>query len=482
MPGHSKRPDLARVLARVRDRRRDYIHYDFTRKKNDILKTFFDLGQEFDNLSDLYRICVAVPLEFMEVESRLYLLRQPEQVLELICDSQRGMLPRPESAPSSVHCSNEPYETDNAFLVPIFRKGFKHTDVSVQGLPGQLLGTFELFPAEKLSASDRFFFAKYANRIGSNIHHRMLAAQNIRHLKFINNLVIDIEHNVIIPNMHFRYLFRQLEKKLQEMALVEREARALAEQHQASSATSDACPQLVSRIGGLHGELQEYLVEIQKHHANMSLFLESLFRRDHFLKGHLVLRPKKCMVEREIILPQLEHYWGRFKARNIEVTRPADMEAEEIPLIVDMGLLAQVYANFFSNAVKYTEEVEEGDGQRRKRIAYGREMLPGYFGPGKDGVKFNVYTTGRHLTQEERDQVFASGFRRECSKDLPGSGHGLSFIKHVVEIHAGTVGYEPTERGNNFFFILPLPPRQPELPAEDDEGLDDAPPSHVSPA
>ena len=41
---------------------------------------------------------------------------------------------------------------------------------------------------------------------------------------------------------------------------------------------------------------------------------------------------------------------------------------------------------------------------------------------------------------------------------MPGTGHGLSFIRHVIEMHGGRVGYEPTQEGNNFYFILPLPP------------------------
>ena len=40
---------------------------------------------------------------------------------------------------------------------------------------------------------------------------------------------------------------------------------------------------------------------------------------------------------------------------------------------------------------------------------------------------------------------------------MPGTGHGLAFVKQVVEIHGGVAGYEATEEGNNFYFILPLP-------------------------
>jgi len=194
-----------------------------------------------------------------------------------------------------------------------------------------------------------------------------------------------------------------------------------------------------------------------KHHANVSLFLESLFRREHFERGHLVLRPKLCRVEKEIILPQLGQYTSRMKANNITIAMPKGMDEVEIPIMVDKGLLAQVYANLFSNAVKYTEEIIDERGNPRKVVAYGREIIEDYFGPNQRGVKFNVFTTGRHLPPNEVNALFAEGFRGANSDKKPGTGHGLSFIKHVIELHGGRVGYEATGQGNNFYFVIPLP-------------------------
>ena len=55
-------------------------------------------------------------------------------------------------------------------------------------------------------------------------------------------------------------------------------------------------------------------------------------------------------------------------------------------------------------------------------------------------------------------KLFQEGMRGDDNLDVPGTGHGLSFIRLVVEMHGGSVGYEPTPEGNNFYFILPLPP------------------------
>ncbi|KPK00470.1 MAG: hypothetical protein AMK71_08320, partial [Nitrospira bacterium SG8_35_4] len=117
--------------------------------------------------------------------------------------------------------------------------------------------------------------------------------------------------------------------------------------------------------------------------------------------------------------------------------------------------IAQVYANLFSNAVKYTREITTNEGETKKYISYGYELVKDYFGSGKDGVKFNVFSTGQHLSEEDRGKIFDEEYRGSNAANKPGTGHGLAFIKNAVEIHGGIVGYEPTYYGNNFYFILP---------------------------
>lgn len=453
----TERRDMTGIYARVKERRQDYISYDFTRIKNDILKTFFDLTQEYETIENLYRICVAVPYEFMKVESRLYLLGDESGELVLVCDSQEGLFASPRPAPAHISLSSTPYEKEGSFVVPIVRRQYKDREFAVLKMSTPAMGMFEIYPVDLLSDDDRFFFTKYTNRIGYNIYSRLLDRQNIRHLRFINTLILDIEHNVIVPNMYFRYLFRQLRKKIQEMAELEAKVRGLVG---AGDKSPEACQQVQADIACIQKQLDEYLLEVEKHHSNQSLFLESLFRRDHFEKGHLVLRTKSCMVDREIITPQIDRYRQQLTVRNITIEHPMDMAGEEFPLVVDVGLLAQVYANLISNAVKYTETITRPDGTTNKALAYGREYLPDCFGPGKDGVKFNVFTTGQHIPEEERSIIFDSGVRCEKDAGLPGTGHGLAFIKNVIEIHAGRVGYEPTSEGNNFYFILPLAPKK----------------------
>ncbi len=473
-PEKKPRPaDLANICHRVREKSDSYDQYNFSSKLNDFLKAFFDLAQEFDSLEDFYRICVAVPLEMTDLSTALYLNQGKEDTLQLVCDSDQGVPAKPVVAKEPIRLQNYPYETGRSYVIPICSKqpangtqlpqivateGERQTDLwcGEKGLcgHGRTLGMFEVRPLEVLTDSDKFFFVKYVNRIGFNLDNRLIARQNIDHLKFINTLVMDIEHNIIVPNMYFRHLFNQLKKKIVQLDKLSREIKGFSNQGDGSR----QCDTCLRQCGALRHDLLNYHQELVKHHANISLFLESLFRREQFEKGHLVLQPKRCYIEKQVILPQLEHYASRLRAAGVSVEQPENMLDEEFQIMVDVGLLAQVYANFFSNAAKYTQEIVDHRGKPRKAMAYGREVVEQYPKPGRQGIKFNVFTTGPTLAKEVGSRLFKEGMRGQETDTIPGTGHGLSFIRHVIELHGGTVGYEPTPEGTNFYFILPVPP------------------------
>lgn len=461
--------DLQKICQRIREKSKSYERYNFTSEFNDFLKAFFDLAQEYDALEDFYRICVAVPLEMTGLDSALYLLDEESKRLYLACNSSHGICSEKRTAPEHITLRGSPYQSKNSYIVPIYNKMPAEDPGVVSKTAGQnrstercssakvytrnrILGMFSVTPLGKLSADDRFFLNKYTNRIGYNLHNRLIALQNIDHLKFINTLVMDIEHNVIVPNMYFRHLFNKLRKKIIELEGLRDQIRKTTD----SDIASPNCESCLSRCDSLSDDLLFYHSEIVKHHSNISLFLESLFRREHFESGHLVLRPKRCFVEKEIILPQLENYASRLRAANITVDRPNNMLDEEFQLVVDFGLLSQVYANLFSNAAKYAREITTQDGMKRKAIAYGREVMDNFPECGEQGVKFNVFSTGPHLDPEEAPFIFQEGVRGKGSAGVYGTGHGLAFIQHVVELHGGIVGYEQTSEGNNFYFILPV--------------------------
>ena len=451
-------PDLEIFAQRVKEKRQTFLEYNFGPVKDDFLKTFFDLAQEYETLDNFYRICVSIIKEFFDLDSRLYLLCQ-DNVTELVCDSLQGLSQEKPKAPPYIKLASQAYAAEQSWVVPI-----RGNQLLVDRLPfytkDQVIGMLELFPGDRLSEKDRFFFEKFANRVGYNLHVKIIGWQNIQRIRFINSLVADIEHNVIIPNISLSLYLRHLRQKI----------NILKELHCLCEFQSEACPELPAaqdKFRALVQEMETDYQTLEQHYKGVSLFLESLFRPSHFQKGHLVLRRRTCKVQSEIIQPQLKLFYPKLKERRIDVDDSMGvMPDEDLPLSVDKGLMAQVYANLFSNAVKYARRNQEG----RKYVAYGRDVLKDYFAPGKDGIKFNMFTTGPHIPPGDRTHVFEEGYRGSNIDGEVGTGRGLYFVRNVIETHGGEVGYEPTSGGNNFFFILPLVV-SPERPLAADIGI-----------
>ena len=450
-------PERASVLARIREKKETYERYRFSEYQVRTLWAFFDLAQEFDTLENFFRVCVFVPKEFLHFDSTLYLIDDTTGKLTTVCDSLRGLNCCGNTPPEDIRLSEEPYETSDSYVTPI--KGNRRLIPRKPiHMAEEVIGLLEVYPKHRLDRKDRLFFQKYANRIGYNLHYKLIAKQNEEHIRFINTLIADIEHNIIVPNMSFKVFFRALEKKIGHLQQI---AESL--QRQIDKKREEQCEgledviNLKEQLDGVAAELRGEYENIYKHYSNTSLFLESLLRRDHFEKGHLVLRKRPCNFQKEIIDPQLERYRSRLERAGIEIADAySGVPEKEIPLAVDVGLLSQVYANLFSNAVKYCREVVDKEGRRRKFMSYGREIVPNFFGPGKDGIKFNVFTTGPPIPEEEARHLFEEGYRCNADMRQPGTGHGLHFVKKVIDVHGGVVGYEHTEMGNNFYFILPL--------------------------
>jgi len=438
-------PDLIKIVARVQEKRQSFLEYNFGTLKDDALKTFFDLAQEYETLENFYRVSVSVIKEFFGLESRLYLVGQ-EGDLELVCDSLQGLYP-PKTPPlPHVHLESQAYGADHAWVIPI-----RGNLLLANQLPfyakDQVIGMLELFPESQMSPGDKFFFEKYANRLGYNLHIKIISWQNIHRIRFINSLVADIEHNVIIPNISLSLYLRHLRDKIKTLKQLE----CMCEVKARGDCEFAPGPQDLFR--NLVAEMESDYQSLEQHYKGVSLFIESLFRPSHFQKGQFVLRRRSCRVHSEIIQPQLQLFLDKLKDRGIEIDVALGvMPDEDLPLSVDKGLMAQVYANLFSNAVKYARPNDQG----RKYMAYGRDLIKDHFGPGKDGVKFNVFTTGPHIPPQDTPHIFEEGYRGHNADGEVGTGRGLYFVRNVIETHGGEVGCEATQGGNNFYFVLPL--------------------------
>ena len=447
---------LELIRERVQEKRQSYTAYNFERLQEEAFATFFDLAQEYTNLDTLYLICTLVPKEFFNLDSRLHLLDDDGKALRLVCSSTEGIQERILPSPPEVRVSEQPYFAGKAYLIPI-RGNKAVADLLPMQHFKHVMGIFELWPSERISDQGRFFLEKFTNRIGYNLHQKQLIHQVLHHIKFINQLAADIEHNVISPNIYYRLFLKKLRRSIENNGEIKDKVRELVSF--CPEIDERACQKLRDIFKSLQQTTEDLSLacdEMERHYEHTSLYLETLLRREHFSRGSYVLRKQRCNFKKEIIEPVLTRYLPRFKQKGIVVdNRLEDVPDEDVELMVDKGLLAQVYDNFFSNAVKYTQKIVDEYGRRVKFISYGQRLLEDYFGKDVDGIKFSVFTTGTPIQLDEAARLFDEGYRRPGSDLEAGTGHGLHFVRTVIEIHGGEVGVEPQKYGNSIFFILP---------------------------
>ncbi len=450
------------IYERVRQKKADYRRYNFERLQEEAFATFFDLAQEYASIDALYQISVAVPKVFFEVESCLYIVNPKIIKLEKVFSSETGLISDAQMGEVSIHTSEEPYETDHSWVFAIHGNRALKPWLRFYGQTS-ILGMFEIYPKDQIDNKRHFFFSKYTNRIGYNLHQKLLMNQTMEHIKFINQLVSDIEHNVISPNLYYKLSIRKMTRFLNNYEGMLQNLRESALFCQGRE--DPLCKELRKvhqELADTNEKLGEELRALTKHYEHTSLFLETLFRRDHFEQGQYVLRRQPCNFRTEILEPLLERYRPIFEKKGLVINDNLEgIPNEEITLVVDKGLISQVFDNIFSNAAKYTQEVEDEAGNRVKFLAYNRRILKNYFGDGIHGVKFSFFTTGKPVPDDEVRNLFQEGYRSSSVGSEQGTGHGLHFVRNVVEIHGGEVGCVPQRYGNEFYFILPLKePRQ----------------------
>jgi signal transduction histidine kinase len=444
----------AAILKRVTQKKADYATYSFEKLEMAALNTFFDLAQEYDGLKNLYLIGVTVPHVFFGMQCTLYLIDPETQAITFEASSQRGFGRAAEAVPGHIKITDRAYHHGTSYVVPIHGKKTPASGLLFRG-SGKTIGIFEVDREESVTEMEPLFIQKYVNRIGYNLYNKNLAEQNIQHLKFINNLVADIEHNVIVPNLRYKLFFKKIKNYIHTNKDIESDLENILDEVEGKH------PDLYAKLSGLvegmvviNRAMFDDQKKIERHYKNASLFLESLFRRDHFLLGQYILKKRPCYLWKDIVLSQLERYSDRFLEQGIQVGHISD-EKEDFKIKADNGLMAQVVANLFSNVIKYTESVLDESGKMVKKFDCDALLLEDFFGQGHHGIRFHVISSGPPIDKEDGARIFDEGFRVTSRDSVKGRGHGLHFVKNVVEVHGGIVGHKSESFGNQFYFVIP---------------------------
>ena len=437
------------VRARIEDKLEDYEGYDFSLPQIRALNVFFDLAQELRGREMFYAVCMMIPNVLFELESRIYILEDMDTFVLAGCSVSGCDLERTRTWDDQL--TDRVVRSGDSLFIPIPCNP-EYTDMLPFVPPHNILGCFEMFPCTDLPGHVQLFLEKYVNRIGFQLHHRIIRARNREHLRFIKSMVQDIGHNVIVPNMYFKLYFNRLKRLIEDLH-VSTEKVLISLARCGDDSVAGEGTELARTAAAIEAQYQE----IYRHYETTSMFLETLLRRRHFEEGRYVLEKREADLVTGVLEPQLDRYGQRFEEKGIEVGfalgGPPD---QAVRFIMDRGLIAQVYANLFSNALKYTEKTTLPDGRTGKFVSYGWQVLKDYFDPDRPAIKLWVTSSGAPLKLDNPMDVFRPGFRADNVARESGTGRGLYFCRQVVELHGGSVGYRHVNRGNEFYFILPF--------------------------
>jgi signal transduction histidine kinase len=131
------------------------------------------------------------------------------------------------------------------------------------------------------------------------------------------------------------------------------------------------------------------------------------------------------------------------KAAEARVEITVNVASDVSEIIADPLRIKQVLLNLLTNAIKYTEP----GGLVNVRV-----RLDG------KSVLISVRDTGRGIAEEKIEYLFNPYYQAATTDQGIGTGLGLAIIKHLTELHGGSVTVESV-RGSGSVFTVRLPQR-----------------------
>ena len=182
-----------------------------------------------------------------------------------------------------------------------------------------------------------------------------------------------------------------------------------------------------------------FLKIINNHADRLNVLIDDLLELSHIESKEVELRKDK------FILADLvnEVVWGfksQAKKKQIEISSAL---AQDLEMVADKSKIEQVLTNLINNAIKYNKE---------------KGFVKIYAEQSVGEIKIVIEDSGVGITEKDRLRIFERFYRvdKARSRELGGTGLGLSIVKHIIELHAGSVGVQSIEGfGSKFWFILP---------------------------
>ncbi len=197
----------------------------------------------------------------------------------------------------------------------------------------------------------------------------------------------------------------------------------------------------------LHGETSASEIEhgldvVERNAKAQSKLIEDLLDVSRISTGKLRINPKPVKL-RSVIASAVDACRPTAEAKGIDVGMVSDIEDDSV--VGDPDRLQQVVWNLLNNSVKFT-----GSGGRINVTVDRSNNL----------LRVRVSDTGKGINPKFLPYVF-DRFRQADSTSTRthgGLGIGLTIVRHIVELHGGTVHADSAGEGHGSTFTVHLPP------------------------
>ena len=184
---------------------------------------------------------------------------------------------------------------------------------------------------------------------------------------------------------------------------------------------------------------RNFLEIIQSHAERLNNLVDDLLSLAHFESKEITLH-KSTFDLKQQLQEVIAGFKSQTKKMNIDIKN--DLEAG-FSVSADKDRIEQVLTNLIDNAIKFNKD----NGTIR------------IFDQEENGkIKVFVEDSGIGIPEKDLPRIFERFYRvdKARSRELGGTGLGLSIVKHIIELHNGSIGVESVEGlGSKFWFTLP---------------------------
>ncbi|MGH9373017.1 MAG: sensor histidine kinase, partial [Vicinamibacterales bacterium] len=191
------------------------------------------------------------------------------------------------------------------------------------------------------------------------------------------------------------------------------------------------------------------LAAVERNARAQTRLIDDLLDVSRAISGKLRLDARAINVA-DVVMSAIETLEPALDAKNIQIEKALDPDAGVI--LADPDRVQQIVWNLLSNAIKFTPD----RGSVQIRVARV-----------ESGVEIVVRDTGVGIAPEFVPFVFER-FRQEDAgtrRRFGGLGLGLAIVRHLVELHGGTVAAASDGEGYGASFSVFLPARAARRPA-----------------